>query len=204
MQLKYDEMKWPVVTTNWTQSILNSIFRFPKIQSSEGSNQRLWSLCAFSIAADLNMGITLANDDAGWWKLRQMHRFLPGVGWITEPDEPSWELDGSHRNNLCTHCKTMQRRLLPFVHTYLFAEPTQNKSVGQQVLIFAKRKKQGISTLSISLPPQQYLLLSPWISCIYKILILPSIFFSDGHPPPVAEHDVLRSQLLRSNPVAFS
>ena len=108
----------------------------------------------------------------------------------------------ANRNNLCTHCKTMQRRLLPFVHTYLFAEPTQNKSVGQQVLIFAKRKKQGISTLSISLPPQQYLLLSPWISCIYKILILPSIFFSDGHPPPVAEHDVLRSQLLRSNPVA--
>lgn len=128
MQLKYDEMKWPVVTTNWTQSILNSIFRFPKIQSSERSNQRLWSLCAFSITADLNMGITLANDDAGWWKLRQMHRFLPGVGWITKPDEPSWELDGSQQEqslySLQNHAKAFVT-----IRTHLFVCRTNSKQI---------------------------------------------------------------------------
>lgn len=129
-KLKWNDQWW---LTNWTQSILNSIFRFPKIQSSERSNQRLWSLCAFSITADLNMGITLANDDAGCWKLRQMHRFLPGVGWITEPIHKvgNWRSTGTILVLIAKPCKT-DRRLLPFVHTYLFAEPTQNTSVGQQ------------------------------------------------------------------------
>lgn len=93
--------------TNWTQSILESIFRFPKIQSSEHLNQKLSSLFAFCITADLNMGITLANDDAEWWKLRQMHSFLPCVGWITEPIHKvgNWRATGTILVLIAKPCK---------------------------------------------------------------------------------------------------